>query len=345
MKFIKILKYKFSSLARYVITACMLMVALDQIGKFDAPLHVTVFFAFVIGVLIGLFRIFIGFDFLNRMPFLVRLIGKVGVIQVIIVISAGFLQLFMKYFELMEEGIQFGDLLVTRDYFTLFYKGQLFSFIFLFFIELETLLGPKFLTDYIRGKYNRPTKEHRILLFMDLRNSTMLTEIMGDERYYHFINQTYQLLNKPLIYTKGEILKYVGDEVIVSWKYKDGIALDNCLQFFIEYKKILDNNKDIFLKKYGAAPEFKAGMHHGRIVAAYLGQIKKQLDFSGDVMNTTARIMDQAKNSDADIFLSDELFYALDYMKYDSEKIPNVQLKGKESTMNLTGIKVQTRLH
>ncbi len=345
MKFIKILQFKFSSLARYVLMACALMIALDQIGKFEAPLYVTVFFAFIIGLLVGLFRIFVGFDFLNRMPFIVRLIGKVGVIQIMILISAGFLQLFMKYFELIEEGIQFGQLLVTRDYFTLYYKTQLFSFIFLFFIELETILGPKFLTDYILGKYNRPTKEHRILLFMDLRNSTALTEKMGDEKYYHFINQTYQLLNKPLIYTKGEILKYVGDEVIVSWKYKDGIALDNCLQFFIEYKKILEKNKDMFLKKYGVTPEFKAGMHHGRIVAAYLGEIKKQLDFSGDVMNTTARIMGKAKHSDADIFLSDELFYALDYTQYDAEKIPNVQLKGKESTMNLTGIKVQTRLH
>lgn len=345
MKFIKILKYRFSSLARYVLLSIFLMVALDQIGKFDAPFYVTTFFALIIGLLIGLFRIFIGFDFLHRMPFLVRFIGKVGILQIIILISAAFLQLFMKYFELLEEGIQFGELLVTRDYFTLYYKTQLFSFIFLFFIELEAILGPKFLSDYVFGKYNRPTKEHRILLFMDLRNSTALTEKMGDEQYYHFINQTYHLLSKPLIYSKGEVLKYVGDEVIVSWKYKDGIDLDNCIQFFIEYKKILENNKDLFLNKYSAMPEFKAGMHHGNIVAAYLGDIKKQLDFSGDVMNTTARIMDYAKNSEADILISDELFYALDYTNYDTEKIPNVKLKGKEGFTNLTGLKVQMKLH
>lgn len=345
MQFIKILKYKFSSLARYVILSCALMIALDQIGKFEAPLYVTTFFALVIGLLIGLFRIFIGFDFLRRMPFLVRFLVKVGVLQVIILISAGFLQLFMKYFELIEEGIQFGDLLVSRNVFTLYYKTQLFSFIFLFFIELEDILGPKFLSDYILGKYYNPTKEHRIMLFMDLRHSTALTEKMGDEKYYHFINETYHLLNKPLIYKKGEILKYVGDEVIVSWKYQDGIDLNNCVEFFIEYKKTLEKNKVMFLKKYGAFPEFKAGMHHGDIVAAYLGDIKKQLDFSGDVMNTTARIMDYAKKSEADILISDELFYALDYADYDSEKIPNVQLKGKEESINLTGLKVQTKLH
>lgn len=316
------------------------MMILDQIGKFDVPYYVTGFFAVLIGLFIGLFRIYVGFDFLKPYPSLVRILGQIAIIQVFILLSAACLQPFMKYFELIEPGIQFGELLVTRDFFTLYYKTQLFSFMLLFVMELESILGPRFLKDYILGKYNRPTREHRILLFMDLRKSTTLTEQMGDEKYFHFINHIYRLLSKPLIFTGGEILKYVGDEVIVSWNYKQGIAFDNCLQFYHEFIKTIHQNEKMFLRKYGVIPEFKAGMHHGRLVAAYLGDVKKQLDFSGDVVNTTARIMDLAKHKDAEILISNELFYALDYEKYEVEKITDVVLKGKEGSMNLVGLNV-----
>jgi adenylate cyclase len=255
------------------------------------------------------------------------------------------MQIFLKYFESLEDGIQFPQLLVSKDYFALYYKAQLFSFFFYFLTELENILGPRFLFDYVRGKYRKPTVEHRVLLFMDLRNSTSIAEKMGDTQYFYFINKAYSLLDRPLMLTNGEILKYVGDEVIVSWKYEDGIAFDNCLRFFMLYKQNLENNGPMFLKKYGEIPEFKAGMHDGKIVAAYIGDVKKQLDFSGDTMNTTARIMDTAKQSDCDILLSDKLFYALDYAKYEVEKFPQTNLKGKEEHINLVGLKIQTKLH
>lgn len=339
-----ILKYRFSTLMRYTFLSAAMMLGLDLIGNFDAPWYATVAFAMLIGLLLGIYRIYVGFDFLKPAPGLFRVIAKIIIIQIIIYLSATILQFFIVYFEQIEAGIQFKELLVSKSRLTLYYKAQIFSFLFYFFMELEAILGPQFLRDYVTGKYNHPTKEHRIILFMDLKDSTALTEKMGDVKYYEFINQTYSLLNKPIITTKAEILKYVGDEVIVSWKYKDGIALDNCLRFFTEYQKLLDQHEGMFIKKYGHAPEFKAGLHHGTIVAAYLGGIKKQLDFSGDVMNTTARIMDQAKNSDFDIILSDEIFYALNYEKYNSKKIPSVLLKGKENKMNLTGLVAQTAL-
>ncbi len=341
MDVFRLLRYRFSSLIRYVLISCVMMIALDQIGNFDAPWFITLLFAATIGLFLGLYRMFIGFEFLRPWPIILRIIAQIAIIQVLILISANLIQFALGYLDLRDPSTPVRELLVSRNYVALYYKAQLFSFLLYFFISLENILGPSFLIDYVLGRYHSPTTEKRILLFMDLKSSTQLAEKMGDQKFYHFLNETYGLLNKPLIFSKGEILKYVGDEVIITWKHQEGVALNNCLNFFTEYMAVLDQNKANFIKKYGAAPEFRAGMHSGKVVTAYLGQIKKQLDFSGDLMNTTSRIMDLAKAKGYELIVSESLFYQLHYDKIVFDRLPDAQLKGKEEVINLVGVNVK----
>ncbi len=340
----RLVRYRFSSLIRYVLISCVFMMALDQIGNFDAPWFITLLFAAIIGLLLGLYRMFIGFEFLRSWPLLLRIVFQIVIIQILIVVSANLIQLALGFLDLRDPTTPVRELLVSRDYVALYYKAQLFSFMLYFFISLENILGPSFLIDYVLGRYQRPTTESRILLFMDLKSSTQLAERMGDQKFYHFLNDTYGLLNKPLIFSKGEILKYVGDEVIITWKHEEGVALNNCLNFFTEYLKVLDQHKASFMKKYGTAPEFRAGMHSGKVVTAYLGQIKKQLDFSGDLMNTTSRIMDLAKSKGYELIVSEALFYQLHYDKIVFDRLPEAQLKGKEGMINLVGVNMKAHL-
>jgi len=56
----------------------------------------------------------------------------------------------------------------------------------------------------------------------------------------------------------------VGDEVIVSWKYEDGIRDTNCIDCFFDMKKQIQELSEKYLREYGLVPGFKAGLHCGK---------------------------------------------------------------------------------
>ncbi len=51
-------------------------------------------------------------------------------------------------------------------------------------------------------------------------------------------------------------------------------------------------------------PEFKAGFHIGKVITAEIGVIKKDIIFTGDVLNTTARIQGLSNTYEVDMITS-----------------------------------------
>lgn len=58
-----------------------------------------------------------------------------------------------------------------------------------FVIEMSVLLGPGVLKDLIRGRYHRPRRERRLLVFFDMRGSTAIAEKIGDMAYHSLLNR------------------------------------------------------------------------------------------------------------------------------------------------------------
>jgi adenylate cyclase len=54
-------------------------------------------------------------------------------------------------------------------------------------------------------------------------------------------------------------------------------------------------------------PQFKAGLHCGKVTTGEIGVIKKEIIFTGDVLNTTARIQGLCNHYDVDILVSADL--------------------------------------
>src|SRR6476619_4459782 len=48
-----------------------------------------------------------------------------------------------------------------------------------------------------------------------------------------------------------------------------------------------------YIKKFGVKPEFKAGLHFGKVVSAQIGDLKREIVYNGDVLNTTSRIQNE----------------------------------------------------
>ena len=91
------------------------------------------------------------------------------------------------------------------------------------------------------------------------------------------------------------------------------------------------------MKKYGIVPEFKVGIHIGDVTAGEIGIIKKDITFSGDVLNTASRIQELCNTYNVDILVSDEL---LDQIilngTFKKQEIGSIELRGKKEAVSLS---------
>lgn len=206
-------------------------------------------------------------------------------------------------------------------------------------LQFNTKFGEGNIWNMVRGRYQTPKMEERIFMFADLNGSTTLAEKLGDEKYHELIKDFFADITNPILDNKGEIYQYVGDEVIIAWRYSDGIQHNRCINCFFDMKKEITEKSEKYLYKYQLVPSFKAGIHCGHVVAGEVGIIKRDITFSGDVLNTTSRIQGKCKEFNTDIIVSDELLQLLPLSgHYTTTFLGAIQLRGKEKEMQLSTI-------
>ena len=101
-------------------------------------------------------------------------------------------------------------------------------------------------------------------------------------------------------------------------------------------QQALDKSKH-FEKVYGLKPVFKAGLHGGMVMAGEMGIIKREIAYSGDVLNTTARIRSRCNEYNAHLLISSYIESSLDRTKVGATISPigNIELRGKEESLDL----------
>ncbi len=181
------------------------------------------------------------------------------------------------------------------------------AFVFNFIYAIHELLGPKVLIRFLMGRYHRPTREDRVFMFLDMVGSTRLTEELGDVTFHSMLNDFYIDLTDPVLRRRGEIHRYVGDEMVVSWPVADGLRNANCILVVGEIEKVLENRRSYYESTYGAFPQFRVGLHLGPVVIGEMGSAKKEFVFVGDAVNATARIEQACRTYAKDIIASGEL--------------------------------------
>jgi adenylate cyclase len=209
----------------------------------------------------------------------------------------------------------------------------------LFLLQVNDRFGPGILLKFLAGNYHQPKKEERIFMFMDMRSSTTIAEKIGNEKYFNLLNDVFADITNTILNNEGEIYQYVGDEIVISWSIKKGIRNANCLRCFTDIQKKLTDLGPIYEKKYEVIPEFKAGLHYGLVMAGEIGVIKKDIIYSGDVLNTTARIQEQCNHYRVNILLSKETFDLIsDTDGFKLTPLGSIELRGKKRKIDLNTI-------
>lgn len=208
-----------------------------------------------------------------------------------------------------------------------------------FFLQINHILGEGILWKFIRGKYHKPREEERIFMFMDMKSSTTIAERLGHIRFYSLLNELFHEISGPVLQTKAEIYQYVGDEVVLTWEMEHGLENSNCLKTFFLFRENLARNSGNYFRNFGVKPEFKAGLHFGKVVSAQIGDLKREIVYNGDVLNTTARIQNECNKYQRDCLVSGALMNRLKQANgFEWERIDTVTLRGKEAEIDLYAV-------
>ena len=203
---------------------------------------------------------------------------------------------------------------------------------------VNDLLGPGVLYAFVAGRYRRPRREERVLLYIDLCGSTALAERLGEERFLDLLNAFYADVTAEIVARGGEIHKYVGDEVIAVWR--DGANPEQPIRACLAARRRLKERAAAYRARFGEAPDFRAAIHAGPVVIGELGAQKKEIALIGDAMNTAARILEAARETGASALISasyyERLARALPGVAV--ERLAPVALRGKSAPLSLISV-------
>jgi len=233
------------------------------------------------------------------------------------------------------------------------YKGYLFSgemlllviycFIVGFFIdlfrEIDKKFGPGNLWRMLKGEFYRPKEEQRIFMFLDLKNSTGIAEKLGHQRYSELIQDCFHDVSGVVMKFKATIYQYVGDEIVLTWTIKDGLEDLNCIRFFFAYKAKLFEESLVYQSKYDLVPEFKAGLEMGSVMVAEVGDLKREIAYHGDVLNTASRIQGCCNTYGRSMLISENIEQTVrDSLAEQTQLLGDIQLRGKKKNIKIYAV-------
>ena len=217
-------------------------------------------------------------------------------------------------------------LLYALPYFVVLSVGMLFV------LQMNRMVGANVLRYFVAGRYHQPTAEERIFLFLDLEQSTTLAERLGSARYFELLRRFVDDLTDPIVASRGEIYQYAGDEVVVTWPLVEGVRAANCVRCFFWSREAVAREGARYTRDFGVVPRFRAGLHGGAVTAGELGDLRRQVVFVGDILNTAARLEEYAKRAGLDLVVSGSLLHRLELPPgVEARLCGELELRGKEA--------------
>jgi len=261
-------------------------------------------------------------------PFLVVLITRSLVWLAIIVVGIGLPLATVA-------GLSLADL-VDQQFIVFVAVSFVVTLLFNFVGQVNRLLGRRVLVRLILGRYHRPREEVRVFLLIDLRGSTQIAERLGNLRYHAFLSRFISDVTASVVRYGGEVHRYVGDEVILTWTAEEGLRNAGCVRAVFAISETLEAAGTVYEADFGVVPSFWAGLHLGPVVTGEIGTIKHEIAFLGDTLNAASRIQQASKELHRQFLASAEVISALDLPNdIASESLGRIELRGIEDSVEL----------
>jgi adenylate cyclase len=210
------------------------------------------------------------------------------------------------------------------------------AFVFAFIQDVNSLLGQNVLINFITGRYYAPRLESRVFLLIDMEGSTGFAERLGPLAFHRLVKRFIDDLTQPIVATRGEIHRYIGDELIATWKLEEGIADGRCVAACFAAIDQLARRAPDYRREFGAAVTVRAGLHCGPVVTGEMGSVKREIVFLGDTVNTAARIQELCRETGDRVIASADLIDRLELPRGIAKRsLGDLRLRGKGADLAL----------
>ncbi|MBV8506575.1 MAG: adenylate/guanylate cyclase domain-containing protein, partial [Alphaproteobacteria bacterium] len=204
--------------------------------------------------------------------------------------------------------------------------------------EFRRMIGGRVLGSFLLGTYHRPRREQRIVMFLDIADSTALAERLGELRVHDLITRFFSDIDRPIADQDGEVHAYVGDEVIVTWPLSEDAERNaRPLRCFFTIEERMIELAPSYAQEFGAVPRFRAGLHAGPVVVSECGIAKRQIAYFGDAMNVAARLCEHCKVA------GETLVASADMLR--SSAVPHGLSVGRHASLMLRGRRTPVEAH
>jgi adenylate cyclase len=340
-------KYKLKNVTYFsiigTVAGAIIGFLLQNIDKIDnfRPTFNGLFIGFFVGIAIGLCEEFLFLVRFRNKTYLFLLLFRKLVYSFVFAFFLLFVNSATKFFT---RNLSIVDSINSTLFEEHYFRDLIIIVIIAFFIiallQIRRLHRPGDLIKYISGKYHRPEEIEKIFLFIDLKSSTSIAEKLGNLRYSEFLIDYYDDMTDAILMSKAEIYQYIGDEIVLTWSFAEGIKDARCIHCFFDIRNTMELNKERYLRKFDVYPKFKAAMHAGSVSVTWIGTIKKEVVYHGDVLNTTSRIQDECNEYHQYFLISDYMLKNIKLPEYlKAEFVGEHQLKGKLEKVNIFGLK------
>jgi adenylate cyclase len=313
------------------------------VGKFTTMLSVAIILGLIYGVGIGITEYYLDKKIFRKLS-----LGKVLLFKTFISISLFALLLLIFRFVLFDffvapvlapAGVRLTETSWDYLFFLLLIYFFCMTLVITFINQVNRKYGPGVLVPLLLGRYRSPKEEERIFMFMDLKSSTSAAETLGHLKYSSFIRDCFSDINEMLYPFSAQVYQYVGDEIVLMWPSSEGLREHFCIRFFFEVRKQFESRADHYISNYGFIPQFKAGLHMGKVTAVEIGEIKKDIAYHGDTLNTAARIQSVCNDHGSDLLASEHLIEQIGvHERFAYNHFGKILLKGKLEEVGIVAV-------
>ena len=281
-------------------------------------------------------RLSYGITIVIKTVLYVAAIAVISVLMYGIIMTIGFSQVTAE---------EYATFLVENPLPVSFYFGAIVFFVMsTLLINFIALMNKKFgqgqMWSIFIGKYNKPITENRIFMFLDLSESTTIAEKLGHIIYSKLLQQCFLDMNRLIPSSNAEIYQYVGDEAVLTWKVRNyDLNFVQPVQLFFAFRKRLEKKAKYYKNKFGVVPEFKAGVNAGVVTVAEIGDLKREIAYHGDVVNTASRLRSACSEFNKLLLASEYVVRNINQSYgYNFQEMGEVNLKGKKNKIKVFSI-------
>lgn len=198
------------------------------------------------------------------------------------------------------------------------------------------IVSPRIRDILIKGNLKLGGEESEaVILFSDLENFTILSEILPPSEVVQILNQYFSLMESCISKNGGIINKFIGDGILAFFQrpFLMNSLSDAAVESALE---MLENHKEInYLLNQKNLPNLntRIGIHKGKVIAGNIGSSNRmEYTLIGDAVNTASRLENACKTLPVSLLISEQVFVSLqkENLKAYFQFAGELKLKGKQ---------------